>query len=506
NSNTSTIGGTGYYRMDRNTTPYTEYDYTYWSSPTEQETISSVFNSNSTLIAGASHPNEVNDTDYSDSNHIYWFNAANFNDNNNDTFDDESDDWQLVTGATTMAKGKGFIAMGAGADFPFDTNFATGLQQNVFFEGEFNTGTISVPVYEDNSNTDNFQNQNLIGNPYPSAIDINALMKQNLSVLQGTFYFWTHDSPISGANPGPNAFNFTNNDYAIATSDGTLFSATSNGSNGTPPRAYIASGQSIMANVLQNGNVVFNNDMRISTPNASYRPVGQPNIDRVWLKLTNAQGIYMQQLINFYENGNDYFEDGLDGERPINGNDYDFYSLIANDSKRYAIQTVGSFDENKTIPLGIEIVESGVFSIGIASTEGVFDSTQNVYLQDNETGVIHNLTQSDYTFSINETAELNDRFVLRFTTETLGTTENENIISDVFVYPNPSNGIFNIQINNTAPLRFRVTDVNGKIIVNYTNISNVSNYKIDLSTLANGIYYIELNQEAKKEYRKLIKI
>ena len=504
NSNTATIGGTGYYKMNRKTTPYTEYDYTYWASPTELETIGSVFNSNSTLVAGASHPNAVNDDNFSNPNFIYWFNVQNFNDNNNDTFDDESDDWQNANATDVMTKGKGFIAMGAGADFPFNTNFATGLEQNVFFEGKFNTGNIQINVYEDNSTTDSFQNQNLIGNPYPSAIDINLLMKQNTSVLQGTFYFWTHDSPISGANPGPNAFDFTNNDYAVATSDGNVFNAVSNGTNGTPPRGYIASGQSVMANVLNNGTLVFNNDMRITNANASYRPANQPNLDRVWLKLTNAEGIKIQQLITFYENGHDSFENGLDGERPINGNEYDFYSLIPNDSKRYAIQTIGAFNQGKTINLGVEIVDSGIFSIGIDDTEGIFENTQDIYIQDNETGIIHNISQSDYTFSINATEELNDRFVLRFTNDTLST--NENLLAEsIFVYPNPSKGKFNITWKDANPLHYKVFDVTGKTVVKPQTILNVQNAVLDLSAFANGVYFIELEQNNKKEVRKLVK-
>ncbi len=504
NSNTATIGGNGYYKMDRKTTPYTEYDYTYWSSPTEQETIGSVFNSNSTLVVTPPVDNEDNYDNFSNPNFIYWFNAQNFNDNDGDGFDDESDDWQHANATDVMTKGKGFIAMGAGADFPFNTNFATGLEQNVFFEGEFNTGNIQVNVYEDNSASDNFQNQNLIGNPYPSAIDINSLKKQNNLVLQGTFYFWTHDSPISGTNPGPNAFDYTNMDYAIATTNGTVFNSTQNGSNGTPPRGYIASGQSVMADVLHSGTLVFNNDMRITNANASYRPANQPNLDRVWLKLTNAEGVKIQQLITFYENGHDNFEDGLDGERPINGNEYDFYSLIPNDTKRYAIQTIGAFSQDKTVNLGIEIVDSGIFSIGIDDIEGVFENAQDIYIQDNETGIIHNISQSDYTFSINATEGLNDRFVLRFTNDSLSTNENE-LAESVFVYPNPSKGKFNITWKDANPLHYKVFDVTGKVVIKPQTILNNQNTILDLSAFANGIYFIELNQNHKNEIRKLVK-
>ena len=40
---------------------------------------------------------------------------------------------------------------------------------------------------------------NLIGNPYPSAIDAELLLNhpENKNLLSGTLYFWTHSTPAS---------------------------------------------------------------------------------------------------------------------------------------------------------------------------------------------------------------------------------------------------------------------------------------------------------------------
>jgi surface protein len=506
NSNTSTIGGSGYYRMDRETTPYTEYDYTYWSSPTAVEIIGDVFNTNSTLIAGASHPNATNDDNFSNPNNIYWFNTYNFNDNDNDTFDDEGDDWQLAPPSLVMEPGKGYIAMGAGADFPYNNNFASGLKQNVFFEGKFNTGNILVSVVEDNSNIDSYQNQNLIGNPYPSAVSITELMKENSTVLEGTFYFWTHDSPISSSNPGPNAFDFTNNDYAVGTSNGVVFNYVSNGSTGSTPRNYIASGQSIMANVLTGGTVVFKNSMRITTPNQSYRNINYNDItlDRVWLNLTNNEGQFRQLLVAFYQEGTLGFDNGLDGERNINGNNYDFYTILENSSKRLAIQTQDDFNEDKEIPIGVEIVDSGWFTISIDSVEGIFSIGQNVYLQDNVTQIVHNLSQSNYNFYIEATAGLENRFVLRFTDDSSLSVNDDFILNEVVVYPNPSQGVFNLKWKNNRPLTYKITDVSGKLIIESLTVKDTTSTKIDLTRFSKGVYFVEIQQDKIKIIKKLV--
>ena len=38
--------------------------------------------------------------------------------------------------------------------------------------------------------------KNLIGNPYPSALDANAFLLANQDKLEGTIYFWTHNTAI----------------------------------------------------------------------------------------------------------------------------------------------------------------------------------------------------------------------------------------------------------------------------------------------------------------------
>ena len=484
----ATVSGSGNYTFYRKTRPYVEYDYSYWSSPTNNETIGNVFNTHSSLVAGASDPNEVNDDNFSNPNHIYWLNTANFNDDSPaDTFDDEGDDWQVANAATTMTPGKGFIAMGAGADFPFNTNFANNLQQEVYFEGAFNTGTINYPVVLDNSTTDSFTNQNLIGNPYPSAIDAIAFMADNLSVLDGTMYFWTHDSPINSSNPGPDAYNFNNNDYAVATSDGTVFNYTSNGSAGTTATQYIAGGQGFLVNANQAGNVVFKNTMRVETPNNQFLRSENSNLNRFWLDLSNEAGAFRQLMIAFYPQASDIYNPGLDGAGLDNGNDIDFFSIISNDNRRFAIQSLGDFTPDKQIPLGIEIVQSGTYNISLDHSEGIFNGTeQAIYLQDNLTQEIHNLSESDYSFTTDATTDLRDRFVLRFMNEALSYPNFYNDLS-VNIFPNPSQGKVYVTTPYPDTINYQITDITGKKL---TRELLLENNKIDLSNLKNGIYLI----------------
>ena len=69
-----------------------------------------------------------------------------------------------------------------------------------------------------------------------------------------------------------------------------------------------------------------------------------------------------------------------------------------------------------------------------------------------------------------------------------------SVKEEIFVYPNPTNGIINISSDNN--LEFSVFDVNGKaILIGYGNT-------IDLSSFANGVYFLKV----KKQNSRVISI
>ena len=61
----------------------------------------------------------------------------------------------------------------------------------------------------------------LLGNPYPSAINADTFLDANSAVLEGTLYFWTHNtaiqlaSNITNGTAGSGTYAYTSDDYAI---------------------------------------------------------------------------------------------------------------------------------------------------------------------------------------------------------------------------------------------------------------------------------------------------
>lgn len=72
------------------------------------------------------------------------------------------------------------------------------------------------------------------------------------------------------------------------------------------------------------------------------------------------------------------------------------------------------------------------------------------------------------------------------------------------VYPNPSNGQFNLRVENTDELLVRVMDVSGKVILS-NQFAGSNLYSLDLNNVKSGIYILEVESETGKTYKRLIK-
>ena len=71
---------------------------------------------------------------------------------------------------------------------------------------------------------------------------------------------------------------------------------------------------------------------------------------------------------------------------------------------------------------------------------------------------------------------------------------------DIHVYPNPSTGYLIVEYSNKTEgnIKFRVFDAGGKQVFNkLESASTDTRYKLDLRSLVNGIYILEVNNEKK---------
>ena len=388
----------------RNTTPMNNFDYTYWSSPVSGQTLYNL------------SPNTLSDKYHS--------------------FTDP--DWIDELGSNPMIAGKGYaIRTPKAGTWPNGEVVSFPYTQKVKFIGVPNNGDYT---YIGISNNKSY----LLGNPYPSAIDADAFLNENHLILDGTIYFWTHNTGIA---PSGAFYVYNDNDYAsynLTGGTGTTAAATSiSGVNFSVPSGKIAAGQSFFATGKGTGNVLFTNDMRVSggvagannsqffrTTKTKSKTSTAIEKNRVWLNLYNNEGAFKQTLVGYLAGATNGYDNRYDGESFDEHEFVDFYSVTPD--KYLVIQGRAlPFDETDTVPLGYRSKEEMNLNISIDQTDGVL-ATQNIYIEDKLLNVIHNIKDTPYAFTT-EAGTFDNRFVLRYTDKTLGNTDFEGVNSSVVI-------------------------------------------------------------------------
>jgi hypothetical protein len=464
-NNTINSGDITYKRI---TTPIRKFDYTYWSSPVNAQTLLAV------------SPNTQLDK-------FYWFNTTTYQ-------------WTSITapGISTMTPGRGYIIRGPNvAPYTLSANVFPALfgkpTATATGGGVPNNGNIAVPV----GHNDAVNNLDCIGNPYPSAISANLLMTNILNIPAlgaggTTMYFWTHNTAIT-------AYSYAANDYASYNYTGGVGTGTMAGSNpcagcnNAVPNGYIAAGQGFMIKTAAAGNVNFRNSMRVlGLNNQFFRMPGQVDAieslerNRVWLELSNSVGAYKQTMVGYIENATDGLDSGFDGELVEAGNPVSLYSLL-DDSKLTIQGKALPFDINDQIPIGYKSTTAGTFQINLGNFDGFFDQT-GVYLQDSASGNIYDLKQNAYTFAT-EAGTFNTRFILRFTSSSLSTNQNTFNSSDAVVYKN-NRSIF-IETPNVNMKSVQIYDLRGRLVAE-KNAINASKTEFSNLNLAQQVLLVHI--------------
>ncbi|QOG03322.1 autotransporter-associated beta strand repeat-containing protein [Flavobacterium sp. MDT1-60] len=424
---------TGSIEYVRTTLPIRQADYVYWSTPVKGQTLAAV-------------------SPLTESNKYFRFDGTG---------------WVATPKTNVMIVGKGYIIRG-----PEGTSNTVRAPYTATFRGTPNNGTVTSETYDSGKNY-------LIGNPYPSAIDADKFLSDlnNKGVLQGTLYFWTHNTPVTLGG----YYRYNADDYASYNlSGGTKTMKAAKTANDAPgninsaPQGYIAAGQSFMAGFSFPGQIQFTNSMRIGADkNAQFFKPGKTSKttgiekNRVWLNLTNEEGAFKQMLVGYIEGASNDYDRGYDG-LSFDGNKYiDFYSIGG--TRKFVIQGRAlPFTDTDTVPLGYKTTIAGDFTISIDQADGIF-TTQSIYLEDKITGKIQDLRAANYTFTT-AIGNFADRFVLRYTNKTLGTGDFENVENGLLVSVKDKT----IKVISAKENIKEVTvfDINGKLLYNKKKVGS----------------------------------
>ena len=308
------------------------------------------------------------------------------------------------------------------------------------FKGVLNNGTYLVDV------TKEYEGYNLIGNPYPSAINLygehSVFANPNIS----TVYIWTPYFKI-------NSSSFGNNYITINRVGSTSPNADSD------DVTQIAKGQGFFVKLIESTSVPFefNNLMRSIEPTSLHFNTNTLH-DRFWISLGKNNELVNRILIGYIDGGTNLVDEQYDAKSIEAGDNY-LYSLINQD--KYSIQgRQYPFDRMDQINLGLKVNQANEYVIRLEKVEGIFDATQQVWLKDTITGKNHNLSLKDYVFW-SEDGQFDNRFVIGYK-EALATDE-KNIDDEVLIY-NMKNKLCYKSLTDNNIQQIKLFSINGALV------------------------------------------
>ncbi|KAA5821894.1 choice-of-anchor D domain-containing protein [Algibacter amylolyticus] len=434
-------------------------------------------------------------------------------------------EWQHVRSTGSLAIGQGFTMKGPGTATP---------DQNYIFKGQPNNGDFNTAITAGNAY--------LLGNPYPSAIDADQFIKDNIhtadggnnskNVINGALYFWDHfavnSHNLSSYQGGYAVYTLMGGTVAIST-DSRINATYASGSK--LPERYIAVGQGFfvssddgsvtgLTQPIEDGDINFKNGQRIFQKET----VSGSNSGSVFFKgtkkaksNTNSSVDTREKIRLMFDSPSGYHRQLLTGvdQSTTNGFDLGYDAVLIEDNledmywslgdSKLLIQAVNNFDETQNIPFSMKITKEGLATVSIDNLENI-DSSKNIYVHDIELNTYHNLQESAFTILLTP-GEYKDRFELTFSNQEALSVENIEEI-DLQVYF--SNNKESLIINNPKLLNIKSVEMHNILSqsvfkLNAENDKLNENYlEFPVKQIHSGVYIINLTTDKNKISKKVL--
>ena len=424
--------------------------------------------------------------------------------------------WIYAGGTTTILPGEGFTMKGtSGTDNlniegngVLNNPGGTGAQR-YDFRGKPNDGNIPVTVALNNST--------LTGNPYPSALHVNAFLLDPLNTsINRIAYYWEQDKSINShyldqyrggyGTYAPTALASTGiyvpayfNSY---NADGSLNTTGTVSSGSTVNRKYAPIGQGFMVYGTANGTVTLRNSHRAyykeSGPFSGFeRNSNAQNSITAQDSVIETSHIRINTILNneftkqialaFLPEATDGIDPGIDAISFISDVPNDTYFFL--DNTEYTIQGI-PFDVSKRVPLGVKSSEGSTLKFYVAETVN-FDESQDVFIYDALDESYHSIKNSEYEVTM-PAGVFNNRFEVTFTDNSaLGVPE----INTTNFMVSQNNALETLTIHNPK-LRdvqtVSIFDIGGKRIFKKENLQANETYKFSTSSFSTGVYILKM--------------
>ena len=273
---------------------------------------------------------------------------------------------------------------------------------NYDFIGSLNTNALSIPVTFTAGAPGSNHGWNLVGNPYPCAINWDASSGWTKTNINNAIYF----------RKNGNTYDYVD---GVGTASGFI-----------PPM------QSFWVRATADGTLGCNNLVRTHNTTPIYKATQDNSLEII--ATNNSNGLTDATFIRF----KDYATDNFDGQ-------YDAYKMFAQDSTYPQVYTITGTDDisintlstlsgERTVLLGFKTTISGQFTFKAEMVSSFTDNGNTVYLEDLQTGIYQNLSLiNTYQFNSGVTTGLN-RFIVHFNPNI--TNINESSENNIQIFAN----------------------------------------------------------------------
>lgn len=243
---------------------------------------------------------------------------------------------------------------------------------------------------------------NLVGNPYPSAIDIISFLNTNSSVLQTqTVYVWSDD--------GSQGASYTPSDYiAVNSSGGTAGGGSLNITNGS-----IASCQGFVVQASSGGGTLqFTNEMRVADNNDQFRSRNDDVFDRFWIS-ASTDSARSEILIAFRTGADRGFDPEFDAPKKIVQTHLNLAGKLSTGEDMCILgEAPLQYGDSVLIPLNVQTESKDKIEISLQHSEFPVNPSTEVYLIDYLRKDTSLLQKENYSFSADQGTTLDERFAL----------------------------------------------------------------------------------------------
>jgi len=331
-----------------------------------------------------------------------------------------------------------------------------------------NAGTVTIPTTFTSSGTPANDGWNLVGNPYPSAIDWNASgwTKTNIGST-----IWIY-------NPSTNTY---------GNWDGTTGSNSVSGN--------ISSGQAFF--VKASASPTFSCTEAVKTSNVGASIFKSADINTLRIGLVKDESNKDETVIRFMEGKKNEFSEDDDVTK--------YYNPTVNISSYFGIDKFASVNylrnellEDKVIPISAWVDEVGNYKLNFTGMSD-FTLTKNIFLKDKFLNTVTDVEINpslDFIITSDSNSKGDNRFEIIFTAKSSTNTKEEllNLTSNsLSIYPNPAYDLLNINISNADFRNSEVVvyNISGTEILK-TNIAG-SNAQVNIENLSKGVYFVKVN-------------